>query len=100
MPEAVALISLLVVSLFFVIAADNFLSSLAIADIATFGSIMGIIVVGVAALMIAGEFDLSVGSNFAVASYVWAIAMNAGVAPLPAMLLALLSSTTLGLING
>ena len=100
MPEAVALITFLAVFLFFAGAADNFLSSLAIADIATFGSIMGIIVIGVAMLMIAGEFDLSVGSNFAVASYVWAILMNAGMSPLLAMLIAVSVSTLLGAING
>jgi simple sugar transport system permease protein len=99
-PEAVALISFLVVFIFFAIAAPHFLTSLSLADIATFGSIMGIIVVGVSMLMIAGEFDLSVGSNFAVASYVWAILMNAGVPPLVAMAIAVLCSTILGLING
>lgn len=99
-PEAVALTSLIVVFAFFAVAAGNFLSSLALADIVTFGSIMGIIVIGVAMLMIAGEFDLSVGSNFAVASYVWADLMNAGVPPLVAMVLAVLSSAILGAING
>lgn len=99
-PEAVALISLMAVFVFFAVAANNFLSSLALADIVTFGSIMGIIVIGVAMLMIAGEFDLSVGSNFAVASYMWANLMNAGIPPLVAMVLAVLSSAILGAING
>jgi len=99
-PEAVALTSFLAVFVFFAIAAPHFLSSLALANIGTFGSVMGIIVVGVAMLMIAGEFDLSVGSNFAVASYVWAILMNAGVPPLVAMLVAVGVSTLLGAVNG
>lgn len=99
-PEAVALISFAVVFSFFALFADNFLSSKSIADILSFGSIMGIVVVGVALLMIAGEFDLSVGSNFAVASFVWAIAMNNGIPPLPAMLLAVGASTALGAVNG
>jgi simple sugar transport system permease protein len=99
-PEAVALISFLTVFIFFAIAAPHFLTSLAIADIMSFASIMGIIVIGVALLMIAGEFDLSVGSNFAVASYVWALLMNAGVPPLVAMAIAVVSSTILGAING
>jgi simple sugar transport system permease protein len=99
-PEAVTLVTFLVVFLFFAIWAPYFLTSLSLADIATFASIMGIIVVGVAMLMIAGEFDLSVGSNFAVASYVWAILMTAGVPPLVAMVIAILCSTILGLING
>jgi simple sugar transport system permease protein len=99
-PEAVALISFLSVFFFFSAAAPNFLTSLALADILTFGSVMGIIVVGVATLMIAGEFDLSVGSNFAVASYVWAILMNAGLPPVPAMVMAVMSSVFLGAVNG
>jgi simple sugar transport system permease protein len=94
------LITFLVVFLLFAIMAPHFLTSLALADIASFASIMGIIVVGVAMLMIAGEFDLSVGSNFAVCSYVWAILMNAGVPPLAAMVIAVACSTILGLTNG
>jgi len=99
-PEAVALVSFLIVALVFSFSAEHFLTSVAISNILSFASIQGLIVIGVAILMIAGEFDLSVGSTFAVASFVWAISMNAGLAPLPAMLLALLISSILGLING
>jgi simple sugar transport system permease protein len=98
--EIVAVTSFLLVFLFFSIAAPNFLTSGALSNILSFASIMGIIVVGVAILMIAGEFDLSVGSNFAVASFVFAVTMNAGIPPLPAMLFSLLVSTILGAING
>jgi simple sugar transport system permease protein len=73
---------------------------MAIANILTFSSITGIVVLGVGMLMISGEFDLSVGSTFAVASYVFVVALNAGVGPIPAVLLALLASAVLGLING
>lgn len=99
-PEVVALIIFLVVFVFFSVAADNFLTPVALSNILTFASIQGIIVVGMAMLMIAGEFDLSVGSNLAVASFVFALTMNAGVAPFPAMLFALLISTILGAVNG
>lgn len=99
-PEVVALISFLAVFVFFAVAADNFLTAFAIANILTFASITGIMVVGVAMLMISGEFDLSVGSTFAVASYVFALSMNAGVPPILALLLALIVSALLGLING
>ena len=99
-PEAVTLISFLLVFLFFSAAAANFLSMYALSNILTLASVNGIIVLGTATLIIAGEFDLSVGSNLAVASFVFALSMNEGISPLPAMLLALLSSTLLGLING
>ncbi len=99
-PELVALISFLIVLFFFTIAAEHFLSLVAISNILSFASILGIVVIGVAMLMISGEFDLSVGSNFAVASYVFALTMSAGVPPLPAMLLSVLISTLLGTLNG
>ena len=98
--EIVALISFLVFFIFFAIAADHFLTGFALANILTFASITGIVVVGVAMLMIAGEFDLSVGSTFAVASYVFALSMNAGVPPVLAMVLALIVCCLLGLVNG
>ncbi|MDH7486455.1 MAG: ABC transporter permease [Anaerolineae bacterium] len=99
-PQAVALVSFLAVFLFFSFAADNFLTSVAISNILSFTSILGIIVVGVAMLMIAGEFDLSVGSTFAVASFVFALTMNAGLPPFPAMVIAVLVSALLGAVNG
>jgi simple sugar transport system permease protein len=99
-PEVVALISFLAIFLFFSIATDTFLSPLAFANILTFGSITGIVVIGVGMLMISGEFDLSVGATFAVASYVFALSLIAGVEPLLGAGLALLVSALLGLLNG
>lgn len=98
--EVVALISFGAVFLFFAVAAENFLTPFALSNILTFASITGIVVIAVAMLMICGEFDLSVGSTFAVASYVFALSLNAGAAPLAALLLALLVSAVLGLVNG
>jgi len=98
--EAVTLVSFLAVFLFFAFGAEHFLTSVAIANILTLASITGIVVVGVAMLMISGEFDISVGSTFAVASYVFALTLKAGAGPLPAILLALLVSLALGLVNG
>ena len=69
-PEAVVLISFLLLFLFFSFFAPHFLTALSIGNILTFGSITGIIAIGVGMLMIAGEFDLSVGSNFALSSYI------------------------------
>jgi ribose/xylose/arabinose/galactoside ABC-type transport system permease subunit len=66
-PEIVAFVTLLVVFIFFAFAAPNFLTAFALSNILTFASVFGIVVVGVAFLMISGEFDLSVGSVLAVA---------------------------------
>src|SRR5512141_3185655 len=78
-PEAVALISFILLFIFFSFAAPNFLTALSIGNILTFGSITGIVTIGVSMLMVAGEFDLSVGSNFAVASYILALSLIGGV---------------------
>lgn len=99
-PDAVALVSFAAVFLFFALAAENFLTPLSIANILTFASISGIVVVGVAVLMISGEFDLSVGSTFAVASYVFAIGLIAQLPPLLCLVAALGVSALLGLLNG
>lgn len=99
-PEAVVLISFLALFIFFSISAPHFLTPLSIGNILTFGSITGIVVIGVGMLMIAGEFDLSVGSNFALASYVLALSLNAGIGVGFALLMALLTSTFFGFING
>ena len=99
-PEAVVLISFVLLFLFFSFFAPHFLSALSIGNILTFGSITAVIVIGVGMLMVSGEFDLSVGSNFALASYVLALSLNAGVPVVIAVLLAIIVSTLLGTLNG
>ncbi len=99
-PEAVASLSFLAVFAFFALAAGNFLTPISLANILTFASITGIVVVGVGLLMIAGEFDLSVGSTFAVAGYIFILSLKAGVDPILAVLLTLGATALLGLING
>ncbi len=99
-PELVALVTLLLVFLFFAISASNFLTFYALSNVLTFASVFGIVVIGVAFLMITGEFDLSVGSNLAVAGYVFLLSLLAGIPPFVAMLIALVVSSLLGLING
>ena len=51
---------------------------------------------GVAMLMISGEFDLSVGSILAVATFVFALSLEGGIAPLPAFVFAMAVSAALG----
>src|SRR4030065_1088690 len=99
-PEIVAIISFVLIFIFFANRAENFLSLLSLTNIASLASIKGVIVIGVAILMISGEFDLSVGSILGVASYVFALTLLQGVPAILAMLLALAGSALLGLING
>ncbi len=98
--EIVAFVTLWLVFLFFAFRAPNFLTLYALSNVLTFASVFGIVVVGMAFLMISGEFDLSVGSNLAVAGYVFLLSLLAGVPPVLAMLLALGVSALLGLVNG
>ncbi len=109
--EVVVLISFISLFLVFAFTTPNFLSLLSITNILTIASIKGIFVLGVAMLMISGEFDLSVGSTLAVGAYVFGILMEhgfvwGGAQLLPAglagfaMLAALLVASLLGLVNG
>lgn len=99
-PESVAIITLLLVFLFFSFSAPKFLTFYALSNVLTFASVFGIVVVGVTFLMISGEFDLSVGSTLAAAGYVFLLSLLADVPPVFAMLLALAVSALFGLING
>lgn len=99
-PEAVAVFSFALLFVFFAISAPYFLTALSFGNIVTFGSITGIVTIGVAMLMVSGEFDLSVGSNFALASYVLALILIAGGSVWVGILLAIFASSLLGLLNG
>src|SRR5262245_30748312 len=61
---------------------------------------MGLVAIGVTILMICGEFDLSVGSVFALMPMSVAIMLNGGVPFLPAVLIALVIAALIGFING
>lgn len=99
-PEVVALGVLVLAFVVFAVIAPNFLSFYALSNILTFASVLGIVTVGIAFLMISGEFDLSVGSTLAVAGYAFIYALLGGVPAFWAMLLALLTGALCGLING
>lgn len=60
----------------------------------------GLVAIGVTVLMIAGEFDLSVGSVFALAPMTAAVLMEQNVPFLPAALIGLLVAALVGLLNG
>lgn len=61
---------------------------------------LGIIAMGVNLLMISGEFDLSVGSTFALASLVMAKLFNAGTPLIVAILAAIAIGIMIGGVNG
>jgi simple sugar transport system permease protein len=62
---------------------------------------LGLVAIGMTMLIIAGEFDLSVGSTFALAPFIMAyFTERAGLNPVLAFLLGLASGVAMGLLNG
>jgi simple sugar transport system permease protein len=93
-------IVLVLVFVLFSFIAPNFLSMYVLSNILTFASAYGVVVVGVTFLMISGEFDLSVGSILAVAGYVFAYSLLAGIPPVVAVVITLAAGALMGFING
>jgi len=91
----------IVVFMFFAIAAPRlFLRATNLAVVLTVSTEVGIVVAGVGMLMIAGEFDLSVGSVFGMSSVLFALLSNQGVNPFLSLLLVLFISLLVGALNG
>ena len=100
-PEISALVMLLVVMVGFTLYAPQFASSGNARVILFAVPELGILALGVGILMIAGEFDLSVGSVFALVPMVIVIAMGRwGVDPALAILLGFLVALAVGYVNG
>ena len=62
--------------------------------------ILGVIALGVGVLMVAGEFDLSVGSVYVFSAVVMAKAVQSGLDPVLGLLLALAVGAAIGTLNG
>jgi simple sugar transport system permease protein len=91
----------IVVFMFFAIAAPSlFLTAPNLAVVLTTSTEVGIVAVGVGMLMIAGEFDLSVGSVFGMSSVSFALLSNQGVNPFLSLLLVLIIALLVGALNG
>jgi simple sugar transport system permease protein len=102
-PELTALAGAIVVFLFFVATAGDsgFLTSQGTVNYLEVAAQLGIIAVFVTLLMIAGEFDLSVGSMLGAAGVIVAYAATELSWPLwGALLLAIAASALVGLLNG
>lgn len=99
-PEVGAFTGLLVIIIFFCLSSPKFLTISSITAMFTLASELGIIAIGTSFLMISGEFDLSVGSVFALSTLIFTRLANIGVPPLLAFLLSLIISALLGSLNG
>ena len=63
-------------------------------------SLLGIMAVGMTMVIVSGEFDLSVGSIYGMAGIILALLMTSGMSIWLAVLIALLSGATAGVLNG
>ncbi len=99
-PEAGAVLATIVVFVFFSLFAPNFLTERVLSNVLLLAAELGILAVGVTMLMIAGEFDLSVGSVFGLGAGIVIVTLNAGIPALPAIALALLIAAGIGALNG
>jgi len=94
-------LGLLVVVLFFTLQTPNFWSPQTMTAISTIASTVAIVAIGVTMLMISGEFDLSVGQNFAFTPIVWAILFVSNEWDIwIALVAALLAAACVGIVNG
>lgn len=99
-PEAGAMLATACVFVFFSIFADHFLSERTLANIFLLSAELGIVAIGVTLLMIAGDFDLSVGSVFGLGAGICIVLLNAGIAAPLAIFITLLAAAVIGTLNG
>ena len=98
--ELGALLVLAAFVLVFSVASPRFATLSSITSILTIAAEVGIVAIGVSMLMIAGEFDISVGSVMAVATLVFCWLANAGVAGPFALVICMLLCAAIGALNG
>src|ERR1700752_3412617 len=84
----------------FAIIAPNFLSPRSLSAVLAIAAEAGIVAFGITILMIAGEFDLSVGSVLGLCALSVPLMMSVGVPAIPAILIGFVIAATIGAING
>lgn len=99
-PVAGPAITLVIVFVLFSIFVPNFLTWRSMAGIVNAATLVGVVTVGITLLMIAGEFDLSVGPMMAMGGYLYAMNTMEGGNPVVGVLLALLVTGVMGAGNG
>src|SRR6476660_8828129 len=100
-PELAAIVLLVVLAVVFQARSNNvFLSADNWRGVLGLLPEMGLVAIGVTILMICGEFDLSVGSVFALMPMCIALMLNAGVPFWVAFVIGLLIAALIGFLNG
>lgn len=99
-PEFGAFAGLFLTIAFFSLSSNKFFTINSITAMFTLAAEVGIVALGMSFLMISGEFDLSVGSIFALSTLIFVRFANFGILPPIAFLLTLVICTFIGALNG
>lgn len=99
-PEAGVVIAAVIVYVVFALLAPHFFTERVTTNILLSGATLGIIAVGVAALMIAGQFDLSVGSVYGLSAALVLLMVNAGLPGWSTLPVIMAFGLVVGTING
>ncbi len=99
-PVAGPLATWVVIVVLFSLFVPHFATMRSASGIINAATLTGMLTIGVTLLMIAGEFDLSVGSVVAIGAYIFAYGTTEWNMPVLAVVLALLIPAALGAING
>jgi len=95
-----AIVGVTIFLVLFSLLSNRFLTAENVFNTLTMAAELGIISIGVAMLIISGEFDLSVGSVFAVAPMIFATMINAKYDPYLSLIVSLMVCAGIGLVNG
>lgn len=99
-PEIVGAAIMIVVFVGFAVSAPAFMTARNLQNIMIILPELGLVTLGLAILIIAGEFDLSVGSTFALSPMITILAYASDVPFSIALALGLLGALTVGFVNG
>jgi len=100
MREAGVLAALILIMLFFGFFTTTFFTTTNLTNVLRQSAVLGIMTMAVTFLIISGEFDLSIGSTFALSAVMATVMMENGVPMILSFLLALVLSAVVGFLNG
>lgn len=99
LPELGAVVTVLTLIVVFSLFEPGFFTLRNFTGIFTLVSELGIMAIGIAFLMIAGEFDLSVSSVYALSGFIFVVLANS-MNSVIALIITLIATAIIGLLNG
>ena len=98
--EASVAVSYVLLILIVSVAAPSFLQTANLRDLAMNNAAVLIVAVGMTLVILTGEIDISIGSQFAVATYLTGALSKAGLPPIVVLLLVVLAGAFMGAVGG